>query len=88
MTKKGFVFFVLPEWSIRIAGEKDIKQAKKIQTEYRLEDFAGKRILLAENNDLNAEIAIAVLEEVGFMVDRAEDGVICVGMIEKAAPDY
>ncbi|MDO4493027.1 MAG: ATP-binding protein [Clostridia bacterium] len=49
-------------------------------------DFHGKRILLAEDNDLNAEIAGAVLEEEGFTVDRAEDGVICVDRLEKAAP--
>ncbi|MDO4484813.1 MAG: transporter substrate-binding domain-containing protein [Clostridia bacterium] len=47
-------------------------------------DFAGKRILLAEDNDLNAEIAITVLEEEGFRVDRAEDGMVCVDMMEKA----
>jgi len=36
--------------------------------------FKGKRILLAEDNDLNAEIATEVLEEEGFVVERAQDG--------------
>ena len=49
-------------------------------------DFHGKHILLAEDNDLNAEIAIAILEEMGFTVDRAEDGIICVAKLEKSAP--
>lgn len=45
-------------------------------------DFRGKRILLAEDNDLNAEIAVTVLEEAGFQVDRASDGVVCVDKLE------
>lgn len=72
----------------RIAGEKDPKQTENDTRKYRMKDFAGKRILLAEDNDLNAEIAIAILGEAGFMVERAADGVICVDMIEKADPDY
>ena len=71
-----------------IAEEKNTKQAEKITEKYRLEDLKGKRILLAEDNELNAEIAIAVLEEAGFLVERAEDGVICVDMIEKSEPDH
>ena len=50
--------------------------------------FKGKRILLAEDNELNAEIAITILEEAGFMVEHAEDGIICVDMMEKADSDY
>ena len=46
-------------------------------------NFSGKRILLAEDNDLNAEIAIAILKEMGFSVDRAEDGILCVDKLEK-----
>ncbi|MDO4460163.1 MAG: ATP-binding protein [Clostridia bacterium] len=50
--------------------------------------FKGKRILLAEDNDLNAEIAIEILTEAGFIVDRAENGAKCVDMIDKAKADY
>lgn len=46
--------------------------------------FAGKKILLAEDNDLNAEIAVEILQDVGFEVERVEDGVICVDAISKA----
>lgn len=35
----------------------------------------GKHILLAKDNDLNAEIAVTVLEETGFVVERVEDGI-------------
>lgn len=54
----------------------------------KMVDFHGKRILLAEDNELNAEIAITILEEAGFLVDHAKDGAICVSMLENATPDY
>ena len=43
----------------------------------------GKHILLAEDNELNAEIAIAILEETGIIIDRVEDGIQCVNRIEQ-----
>ena len=47
--------------------------------------LCGTRILLTEDNDLNAEIAVELLREEGCTVDRAKDGVECVDMLEKAA---
>lgn len=58
------------------------------KTEYDTELFKGKRILLAEDNELNAEIAVTILEEAGFTVEHASDGVICVDMLDKAEPGY
>ena len=43
--------------------------------------LTGKRLLLAEDNDLNAEIAAALLTEHGLVIERAEDGVRCVEMV-------
>ncbi|WP_125140306.1 transporter substrate-binding domain-containing protein [Clostridium transplantifaecale] len=48
----------------------------------------GLRILLAEDNDLNAEIAIELLKAQGMTVDRAEDGQKAVEMFEKSAERY
>lgn len=45
--------------------------------------ISGKHILLAEDNDLNAEIAEFILEDMGLIVDRVEDGVQCVARIEQ-----
>ena len=45
--------------------------------------ISGKYILLAEDNDLNAEIAQFILEDMGLMVDRVEDGVQCVSRMEQ-----
>ena len=43
----------------------------------------GKNILLAEDNDLNAEIAEAILERAGLKIERVEDGVQCVNKVAK-----
>ena len=45
------------------------------------------RILLTEDNDLNAEIAITLLEEEGFKVSRAEDGVECINMLSNSTSE-
>lgn len=46
------------------------------------------RILLAEDIDLNQEIAIAILSEAGFQVDVAENGKIAVDMLKQSEPGY
>ncbi|MDO4493960.1 MAG: ATP-binding protein [Clostridia bacterium] len=50
--------------------------------------FAGKRILLAEDNELNTEIVTEILSEAGFAIEHAADGIICVDMFTKSAPGY
>ena len=50
--------------------------------------FSNKRILLAEDNELNAEITMEILKEAGFMVERAEDGIVCVDMLQKSEEAY
>ena len=80
----------------KLADEKQIEQLEQegetletrsdeggTPTEYT---FAGKRFLLAEDNDLNAMIATAMLEDLGVAVDRADDGPVVVDMFGKSAP--
>ena len=50
--------------------------------------FRGKRILLVEDNELNAEIAIEMLKEMEFIVEHAINGQECLDMIDKAPSDY
>ena len=45
-------------------------------------DFKGKKILLAEDNELNAEITTTILSEMGFEVKAVEDGILCVNEIQ------
>ena len=47
-------------------------------------DFTGKRILLAEDNEMNQMIAVAILENVGFTVDIASNGADAVEKMEQA----
>ena len=68
----------------RIASE-DETQAKRETNPSDQKCLCGTRILLTEDNDLNAEIAVELLQEEGCTVDRPKDGVECVDMLEKAA---
>ena len=68
----------------RIASE-DETQAKRETNPSDQKCLRGTRILLTEDNDLNAEIATELLQEEGCTVDRAKDGVECVDMLEKVA---
>lgn len=81
---KGTKFTVITPH--RIASEADVRNSKK--DEEVLADFSGRRLLLAEDNDLNAEIAMELLDEMGFEVEWAQDGDICVNMMERAEEGY
>ncbi len=78
---KGTKFTVTVPHKLANAEYYEKKTLPSSQTEKA--DFSGKRVLLAEDNELNAEIAIAFLERMGVTADRAEDGVICVDKLEK-----
>lgn len=52
-------------------------------------DFSGKKVLLVEDNELNREIATAILENAGFVVSCADDGSKAVEMVQNAGSgDY
>ena len=68
----------------RIASQEET-QAKRETTPSDEKSLCGVKILLTEDNDLNAEIATELLQEEGCTVDRAKDGVECVDMLDKAA---
>ena len=69
-------------------ARKEEAEPRKSSSDRPQKTLAGKRILLAEDNDLNAEIAIELLSEEGLLVDRVSNGVACVEKLEKAAPDF
>ena len=60
--------------------EQDTEKASDMDETGRI---SGKHILLAEDNDLNAEIAEFILEDMGLLVDRVEDGIQCVAKMEQ-----
>lgn len=69
-------------------ARKEEAEPRKSSSDRPQKTLAGKRSLLAEDNDLNAEIAIELLSEEGLLVDRVSNGVACVEKLEKAAPDF
>lgn len=50
-------------------------------------DYRGKRVLLVEDNELNRELASAILEQTGMIIDHAEDGIEAVNIINEAPED-
>ena len=65
----------------RIADESYYVKKHVESSETGSKILEGRNILLAEDNDLNAEIAEAILKHVGLKIDRVEDGVQCVNRI-------
>ena len=51
-------------------------------------DFKGKKVLLTEDNMLNAEITSEILEDEGFVVEHATDGKVAVEFLKEKGPDY
>lgn len=68
-------------------AEQETKEAKEKPVGCP-EALKGRRILIAEDNDLNAEITETVLQESGFETERAGDGVQCVEMVKQALEDW
>ena len=77
---KSTLFHGLKQFAGDAAGSEEAATASKKT------DLAGINVLLAEDNDLNWEIAEALLEDVGIHCDHAENGKICVEMFENSAP--
>ena len=79
---KGSRFIVTFEHPI--ADEAYYKQEEQeAKSAQGAELIKGKRILLAEDNDLNAEIALFILRNMGLEVERVEDGAQCVSTLEQ-----
>ena len=88
---KGTEFIVTVELRLQEvqspADRRDFIEASEEPKEETV-DFAGKRILVVEDNELNREIALEVLEEAGFETEEAEDGSIAVEKVRAAVHGY
>lgn len=83
---KGSKFEVILPFEI--ASEEEVKDSYVKKEEKLYNRSKEKRILLAEDNELNAKIAITILEENGFKVERAEDGCKCVELFSEKPAGY
>ena len=71
----------------RIADADSIEWNQELDVLDEKSILEGKRVLLAEDNDLNAEIAMAILEQSGLILDRVEDGLACVNRLSEVDAD-
>ncbi len=83
---KGTKFTV--EIPLELASEEDICKKELPEQTFMTDKNIGKRILLAEDNELNAEIAMELLKEEGFLIDWVKDGQECFDKLEEADEGY
>lgn len=79
---KSNLFLGLRHYMLDESEKAEIKEAEFHNS------FLGRRILLAEDNDLNWEIAEDLLSEVGFELERADNGKVCVEKFEQSPQGY
>lgn len=72
----------------RIADENSIEWNQELDVLDEKSILEGKRVLLVEDNELNAEIAMAILEQSGLILDRVEDGLACVNRLSEVDADF
>ena len=83
---KGTRFIM--KFSFPVSSENQVREEEKQNIPDITEKLEGKRILLAEDNELNAEIAETVLVEAGIEVKRVEDGLQCIEELKKMPEKY
>lgn len=83
---KGTRFIM--KFSFPVSLENQVREEEKQNIPDITEKLKGKQILLAEDNDLNAEIAETVLVEAGIEVKRVEDGLQCIEELKKMPEKY
>lgn len=82
---KGTIFHVvLP---IEIIEKTDAKK-EQMDDDFNYEELKGLKVLVAEDNDLNYEIAYELLSEYGLVLSRAEDGAVALDAIDSSEPGY
>ena len=89
-TQKGVGTEFVLRLELRLQAEPKPVEAKQqeLLPEAEPKDFAGKRLLLVEDNELNREIACMILCKYGFDLEMAENGQEAVDMVAAAAPGY
>ena len=84
MSKPMFKSSLVSAFSTAL-GEKEEQEQQEDADDF---DFTGKRILLAEDNQINTEVAVMLLESKGFQVDTAENGLRALEMFSKSETGY
>lgn len=74
--------------ALTLATREEVYPSAETLAEANREKLKGRRILLAEDNELNAEIAMELLGEEGLLIEHAEDGEKCCAMLAQAPEGY
>ena len=74
--------------TLTLASREEVYSSPETSAEAEHAKLRGRRILLAEDNELNAEIAIELLGEEGLLIERAADGEECCTMLAQAPEGY
>ena len=74
--------------TLTLASREEVYSSPEALAKAEHAKLRGRRILLAEDNDLNAEIAIELLGEKGLLIERAADGEECCTMLAQAPEGY
>lgn len=82
---KSTLYACLRKYMQQDGEDKAVQHDPKCEEEI---DFTGKRILLAEDIEINWEIANEILSSVGMELEHAENGKVCVEMFERSEPGY
>ena len=81
---KGSTFTVEIPFDEPTIKERQSVTRSVAEVDHKNTDFAGKKVLLAEDNALNAEIAMELLQSIGLIVDLAENGAVAVQKFEQS----
>ena len=81
---KGSTFIVEIPFAEPTIKERESVMNSMVKANHKNVDFAGKKVLLAEDNALNAEIAMELLQSIGLNVDLAENGEVAVRKFEQS----
>lgn len=74
------------EVPFKIAVSEVVEESENVEIDG--DKYKGMRVLVAEDNILNRTAAQMILEDAGFVVETAEDGIFAVAMVERALPNY
>ena len=85
---EGTTTIICLSFAIPTGEQLEAQKHKEEILEHSAETLAHKRVLLAEDNDLNAEIALTILEENGILTEHVKDGALCVKAVQNAPEDY
>ncbi len=88
LSKKDIGTKITVEIPHRIGDEPDTEGCHTDEETVDPEVFRGRRVLLTEDNEINAMIAQEILEDSGFVVEHASNGQICVDMVTAKPADY